>query len=185
MNSSGKCPFMSFSSLPLSLVQFCHLSLCWQATACTRTYSPLVGIAPLPVLFQLGSMSAASVRSALCRLETHLWSAAPESSSARTTWKHGPLSKCSSEWRLLKRTVWGNVWKIPRAVGQRSEKLLRPALMMMMMPYVLMLNRHCNFLFECAQRMLRRDAVYIEFLFVVFLSIIFYLICDPGPQNQS
>lgn len=29
-------------------------------------------------------------------------------------------------------------------------------------PYVLMLNRHCNFLFECAQRMLRRDAVYIE-----------------------
>ncbi|XP_016341684.1 zinc finger protein GLIS3-like isoform X3 [Sinocyclocheilus anshuiensis] len=86
MNSSGKCQLMSVSSLRLSLVQFCNLSLCWQATAYPRTYSlGGVGIAPIPVPFQLGSMSAASIRSALCRLETHLWSTAPESSSAGTT----------------------------------------------------------------------------------------------------
>lgn len=36
-----------------------------------------------------------------------------------------------------------------------SEKRETPwALMIMMQPYVLMLNRHCSFLFECAQRML-------------------------------
>ncbi len=174
---------------PLVSVSLCHsalclylwfnsatISLCWQATACTRTYSPLVGIAPLPVLFQLGSMSAASVRSALCRLETHLWSAAPESSCARTTWKHGLWASAALNEDSLKRTVWGNVlWKIPRAVGQRSEKLLRsPLMMMMMMPYVLMLNRHCNFLFECAQRMLRRDAVYIELVIWHFFVLLYF-----------
>lgn len=169
MNSSGKCQFMSVSSLPLSLVQFCHLSLCWQATAYPRTYSQLLGIAPLPVLFQLGSMSAASVRSALCRLETHLWSTAPESSNA------GTLRKRSSEWRLFKENC---VRQRPLKDSSSSASKIRetPQMMMMMLlqPYVLMLNRHCNFLFGCAQRMLRRDAVYIELVTWNFFVLLYF-----------
>lgn len=129
VNSSGKCQSSHVSpSLP-SLVHLWYFSLCWQATVWPRTPRRPVEITLLPVLFRLASMTAASVRSALCsrRSEHQLWSAVPGNSSVGVICKvWGTWRQSETLWRFSKQkcalnTVLGPhpLSEIPRAVSQR------------------------------------------------------------------